>query len=318
MTLPPPMPADRTILQGLVAPAFTPMHPDGSLNLGAVEALADHAVAHRLAGVFVGGTSGEGPALTVPERQQLLERWVAAAAGRLPVIAHVGHAAIADAQQLAAHAQGAGASAVAAVPPFYFKPADAAQIADCCARIAGGAPELPFYYYHIPSMTGVRVAMREVMEVAADRVPTFAGLKFSDSDLADFGRCVSFAGSQFGLFFGRDEMLLPALAIGARAAIGTTYNLFAPLYHLMVEKAARAELPVASRYQHHSRELITVMERHGGLPAMKAAMGFAGVDCGPCRPPLRRLDARQREALRADLELFGFSTLTRPVRSATP
>jgi N-acetylneuraminate lyase len=305
-------------LQGLIAPAFTPMRADGSLDLPVVDRLAELVVAHRLGGVFVGGTTGEGLSLSAPERHQLLEQWVAAARGRFPVIAHVGHAGVADAGLLAAHAQQAGADAVAAVPPFYFKPADVAQVVECCAHVAAAAPALPFYYYHIPSLTGVCVSMRELMEVAAVRIPTFAGLKFSDSDLADFGRCVSFAQGRFRLFFGRDEMLLAALAVGATGAIGTTYNLFPPLYHRMIAATKRADLAAAAALQDRSRELIAVTDRNGGLPAMKAAMAFAGVDCGPCRPPLRTLDGQQREALRADLEKLGFFELTRPGESEGP
>ena len=299
-------------LKGLIAPAFTPMRADGSLDLPTVDRLAEHFFERGLAGVFVGGTSGEGLSLSMAERQQLLERWVAAPRGGLPVIAHVGHAGVADARELAAHAQRVGADAVAAVPPFYFKPADVAQVVECCAEIAAAAPRLPFYYYHIPSLTGVCVSMRELMEVASVRIPTFAGLKFSDLDLADFGRCVSFAEGRFGLFFGRDEMLLAALSVGATGAIGTTYNLFPRLYHRMIADVEHGDLAAASQRQHQSRELIAVMERYGGLSAMKAAMALAGVDCGPCRPSLRTLDAHQRDRLRADLERLEFFELTRP------
>jgi N-acetylneuraminate lyase len=107
-------------------------------------------------------------------------------------------------------------------------------------------------------------------------------------------------------------MLLPALAVGATGAIGTTYNLFPPLYQRMIDAVSHGDLAAAALLQHRSRELIAVMERLGGLPAMKAAMAFVGIDCGPCRPPLRTLDGQQREALRADLEGAGFFELTRP------
>ena len=306
------MHVDPPNLMGLIAPAFTPMRADGSLDLPAVGRLAEHLFDRGLAGIFVGGTSGEGLSLSIAERQQLLERWVAAPRGGIPVIAHVGHAGVADARELASHADRVGADAIAAVPPFYCKPSDVATVVECCAEIAAAAPRLPFYYYHIPSLTGVCVSMRELLEVAPLRIPSFAGLKFSDSDLADFGRCVSLSDGRFGLFFGRDEMLLPALAIGATGAIGTTYNLFAPLYHRMIAAVDRGDLAGAAQLQHRSRELIAVMNRYGGLAAMKAAMALAGVDCGPCRPPLRSLDDHQREALGADLEALGFFELTRP------
>lgn len=307
------MPVQPLQLRGLVAPAFTPMRADGSLNLDQIQPLADHAHAHRIAGIFCGGTTGEGLSLSVPERQQLLEHWVLAARGRFPIIAHIGHAGIGDTQILAAHASDAGAAAIASLPPFYFKPADVDDLVSYCAAVAAPAPSLPFYYYHIPGLTGVNVSMREFVESAFTRIPTFAGLKFSGSDLADFGRCVTFTAPKYDLYFGRDEMLLGALAVGATAAIGSTYNLIAPLYRRMISAFEGGDLPAARRLQGRSREFIAIMERFGGLPAMKAAMAFAGVDCGPCRPPLRTLDANQRESLRAELEreLPGFFSFTR-------
>lgn len=311
------MPIEPLQLRDLVAPAFTPMRADGSLDLDQVQRLADHARAHRIAGIFCGGTTGEGLSLSVPERQQLLERWVLAAGGRFPVMAHVGHAGIGDTLLLAAHATRAGAAAVATLPPFYFKPADVDDLVDYCAAVANRAPALPFYYYHIPGFTGVNLSMREFVESAFARIPTFAGLKFSGSDLADFGRCVTFATPKYDLYFGRDEMLLAALAVGATAAIGSTYNLIAPLYRRMIRAFENGDLPAARHLQARSREFISVMDRFGGLPAMKAAMAFAGVDCGPCRPPLRTLDASQRDMLRAELEREtpGFFSFTRPEES---
>src|SRR4051794_6940497 len=97
------------------------MRADGSLDLDRVEKQAEHLATQGLAGVFVAGTTGEGLSLSVPERQQLAERWCAVAGKRFPVIVHVGHNSLPDAKALAAHAQKAGATAVAAVPPFYYE-----------------------------------------------------------------------------------------------------------------------------------------------------------------------------------------------------
>ena len=107
-------------LRGLVAPVFTPMHADGSLNLDRVEAQAEHLKGQGVVGVFVAGTTGEGLSLNLSERRQLTERWCAVANGKFPVISHVGHVCLSDAKDLAEHAQQAGATAIAAVPPFYY------------------------------------------------------------------------------------------------------------------------------------------------------------------------------------------------------
>jgi N-acetylneuraminate lyase len=128
----------------------------------------------------------------------------------------------------------------------------------------------------------------------------------------DFGRCVALAGNRYDLFYGRDEMLLPALSIGARAAIGTTYNFAAPLYRRMIQAFDGGDLETARTLQAKSRDFVALVQAHGGLPAMKAVMSFAGVDCGPCRLPLRTLDGRQIASLREDLETSGLFPVIRP------
>ena len=292
------MPVQPLNLQGLVAPAFTPIRADGSLDLPTIDTLARYYQDTRIAGVFVCGTSGEGPLLTTDERRQVLERWCAVAKGVFPVIAQVGHAGTAEAKALAEHAAAAGAAAVAALPPFYFKPATVDDLVACCADVASEAPGLPFYYYHIPALTGVRLPMLDLLRNAASRVPNLAGLKFSHDDLDDFSACLDDAGDRCDLFFGKDEMLLAALSLGGRAAIGTTYNFAAPFGHRMIRDVANGDLAGARTAQSTLRSMIRIISRFGGLPAMKAMMTLAGIPCGPCRLPLRTLTPQEVDALR--------------------
>jgi N-acetylneuraminate lyase len=283
-------------IRGLVAPVFTPFRPDGSLDLDKVEEQAAHLVGQGVVGVFVAGTTGEGLSLTIEERQQLLERWVAVVGKRLPVIAHVGHDCLADAKALASHAALAGATAIAAIPPFYYRTRATRVVQDivsCCVEVAAAAPKLPFYYYHIPGNTGVNPNVTEFAAAAKMRLPTFAGLKFSDPDLVTFSRTVDFCGGEYDLFFGVDELLLPAWSLGAAVAIGSTYNFAGPIYNEMVDAAEAGDMPAARRLHERMRNLACSMRRHGGLPALKATMRLRGVDCGPCRLPLRSLDREE-------------------------
>ena len=160
---------NRFWITGLVPATFTPMHDDGSLNLAQVAPLVDHLAERGVSAIFACGSTGESASLTSAERQATLAAFCAAAAGRIPVIAHVGHTALADACALAAHAQQVGAAAVAALPPFYFKPATVPTLVACMAEIAAAAPDLPFYYYHIPGLTGVNLDMVEFLRQSASR-----------------------------------------------------------------------------------------------------------------------------------------------------
>lgn len=289
-------------LIGLIPAPFTPMHPDGRLAVEQVDALARHYADSAVTGAFVAGTTGEGVSLTVSERVALAERWVAAARPLgLKVIVQVGHNSQADARQLAAHAARAGADAVAALAPSFFKPASAAELIDFCAPVAAAAAALPFYYYDIPVMTGVRLPMAEFLAKGREKIPNLRGLKHTNMDLAQLLECLRLDGGAFDVLFGHDEALLPALALGARGAVGTTYNFAAPLYHRLMRAFAAGDLEAAGREQARSVELVRLLGAYGFLPAAKAVMGFLGIDCGPVRPPLRPLGEAERASLREQL-----------------
>ncbi len=290
----------------LVAATFTAFHADGALHLEAIERQAEKLVEQRLRGVFVCGTSGEFASLTVPERMEVARRWCDVAGSELEIIVHVGHTSLGDAQALAAHAEQIGAAGIAAVGPYYFRPRAVPEVVDFAARIASAAPKTPFSYYHIPSFTGVALPMAEFLPAAAEAIPTLAGLKFTHENLAEYARCVAYEQGRYEIFFGRDEMLLGALAMGASSGVGTTYNFSAPIFHRVYEAFTRGDIAEARRWQGLAIAMIDIAVAHGGMPAFKAMMRWFGVDCGPCRPPLVSLDDDRAARLHADLAEIGF------------
>jgi len=291
---------------GFIAPPPTPMAEDGGLRPEVIETQAAALVANGVAGAFVCGTTGEGVSLTVDERMQVARRWREVAPEGFRVIVHVGALALPDAQALAGHAADIGADAVAALPPLYFKPATVDDLLAWLAEIASAAKHLPLFYYHMPDFTGVGLPLNELLAAAEKRLPALAGAKFTYENLCEFRLCLQVGGGRYELFYGRDQMLLAALATGARGAIGSTYNFAAPLYRRLVDAWARGDLDAARADQTRSAEMIAVLRRRGGLAAIKAVMKMVGVDCGPVRAPLRQPAAEQIDALAAELEGIGF------------
>lgn len=296
----------KSTLSGLIAAPHTSFRADGALDLATIPRQAALLAHNGVSGAFVCGTTGEGYSMTIAERQQVVMAWRASAQAGLKLIVHVGHLCLADSCTLARHAQDIGADAIATVAPSFFKPDGAADLVEWCRQVAAAAPGLPFYYYHMPAMTGVSISATDFMQQAKDSIPTLAGIKFTDEDLFDYGRASDFDGGRFAMLFGRDEILLAGLSLGAAGAVGSTYNFAAPLYVNLMKAFAAGDLATARREQSRAREFITVMHKHGGLAAGKAVMKFVGVDCGSVRLPLRGLDASQEESLRRGLERIGF------------
>ncbi len=293
-------------LEGLIAAPPTPMHADGSVSPGMIEGQCRALAEAGVRGAFVCGTTGEGLSLTVPERMQVAEAWVTAAGEDLAVIVHAGHLSLAEGRALAAHAQRIGADAVAAMGPCFFKPDTVGDLVEFCAELASAAPELPFYYYHIPAVSGVLFPMIEFLQCASGRIPTLAGMKYTHEDLMDFGRCLRFQGGRHNMLFGRDEILLCALALGARGAVGTTYNFAAPLYLRIMRAFEAGDMATAREDQARAMEMVAVLRTFGVTIAAKEAMKLTGLDCGPVRPPLRDLTGAESARLRDELDRAGF------------
>jgi N-acetylneuraminate lyase len=293
--------------RGLVAAPFTPLKPDRSINLDAIPAYARLLRANGVSAAFVCGTTGEALSLTLEERLAVAEKWVQSAAG-LPVIVHVGHTCLADARRLTAHAAQIGAAAVSALAPCFFKPRSVGELVDWCEAVAAAAPTLPFYYYNIPSMTGVTLPVAEFLAQAADRIPNLAGVKYTHEDFPDFTACVQAAGGRFDILFGRDELLLEGWKSGALGAVGSTYNYAAPLYLRLLAAHQQGDAATARRLQDTAIQMIAICNGIGvtHLAASKSLMAVLGVDCGPVRLPLAQPNAAQLATLRARLDEIGF------------
>lgn len=291
---------------GLIAAAVTPMLTDGSINVTAVPAIVERLIEDGVRGLYVCGSTGEGVSLTIGERKSVAEAYVQAAAGRLPVMVQVGHNSLAEAQELARHAQDCGASAVSATCPSYFRVDSIDTLVECMAEIACGSATLPFFYYHIPALTGNQLCMPTFLERAGQRIENLAGLKYTTPELHVYQRCQQVAAERFEIFWGTDEMLLPALACGASAAIGSTYNIAAPLYSTIVQAFEHNELERARDLQLQAIQMVAVMQQFPFHAALKAVMCMQGMEVGSCRWPLPQLAPDETSKLESQLRELGF------------
>jgi len=297
---------------GLIPATYTPLAADGAVDVDAIAPLTEQLLADGVSGLYVCGSTGEGVSLAADERRQVAKAFMAAARCRVPVIVHVGHDSLAEAAALAAHAADIGVDAISAMPPCYFPIRDAAMVVESAAAVAAAAPKLPFYYYHIPAMTGVAIDVVEFLKQAGDRIPNFAGVKYTANTLHEFQECVALDGGRFEMLSGYDEMLLPALAVGARAAVGSTFNVASPLYRRLIAAFTAGDLDRARQEQLRAVAMIRVLMRFPFHPAMKAVLAMIGTPCGHCRPPLPRLSRADEERLRESLEAIGFFSWARP------
>ncbi len=298
-------------LRGLIAAALTPMAPDGALKLSLVEPWVEKLLSDGVEGFYVCGSTGEGMSLSSKERMDVATAYVQQIAQRVPVFVQIGHNSLEESRSLARHAQEIGATAISATCPNYF-PVDSVEVlARCMQRVAEAAPQLPFYYYHIPSLTGSNLSMPRFLELASRRIPNLAGLKFTSPELHTFAQCCHAAEGALQIAWGTDEMLLPALAMGANSAIGSTYNIATPLYQELVTSFRSQNIEVARDCQWRSIKMIEVLKQFPFQSALKYLLSLRAPEVeatqeGTCRLPLKSLTLEQKQDLTDQLSAIDF------------
>src|SRR5690606_6840110 len=296
-------------ITGLVAATFAAYKDNGEINLEVIPDIVERLIKDGASGVFVCGTNGEGPNLTIEERQAIVEAYVKAVNKRITVMVHVGHSSVKEARKLAAHAELVGADAFSSVSAFYFKPASVKALVSSLAEIASAAPNTPFYYYNIPHLTGVSMDMLELIQVAEEMIPNFAGLKYTATTLHEYEACLNYKEGKYDILYGLDEMLLGALAVGAKGAVGSTYTFAAPLYKKIIESFENKDIDEARRLQMVSIKMVQSLVKFSPIPAQRAIVDMSGLDLGPCRLPLISLTDEERKRLKEDLESKDFFNL---------
>src|SRR5574338_1570925 len=265
-------------LEGLIAAPFTPMKSDGSLNLALIPEYYKLLKANKINGAFICGSTGEGVSMTSKEKMAVAEAWADCSRNDsgFKVLTWLVRTSIADCKELAKHADSIGLYGVSFTAPFYFEPVDVTMLAKACIAVAESVPHLPFYYYHIPVLTGVNFPMISLLSEIDGKIPNFAGIKYTHEDFMDFLSCIHFRDKKYDMLWGRDENMLPALAIGAKGAVGSTFNYAAPLYHQLMDAFNNGDLEKARQYQQQSIDMIRLLGKYGGIATGKAYLKVMG------------------------------------------
>ena len=293
---------------GLIDAPFTPMHANGDVNLEPIEAYAKMLHKNGLKGVFINGSSGEGYMLTPEERKLLAERWVSVAPEGFKVIVHVGSCCLRESQELARHAQTIGAWGIGSMAPPFPHIGRIEELVQYCEAIAAAAPELPFYYYHIPAFNGAYLPMLDLLKAVDGRIPNFAGIKYTFESLYEYNQCRLYKNGKYDMLHGQDETILPSLAQGgAQGGIGGTTNYNGRELVGIIEAWSRGDIATAREKQNFSQEVINVICHYrGNIVGGKRIMKLMGFDLGPNRVPFRNMTPEEEASMKAELDAIGF------------
>ncbi|MCI2081825.1 MAG: dihydrodipicolinate synthase family protein [Bacteroidales bacterium] len=294
-------------INGLICAVFTPFGPEGKLNLKMIRPYAAKLLKENVSGIFVCGSTGECRYMSVEEREAVLDAWLAEVKGKMLVISHIGGCSREDSITLGKYAASRGVDAVGSIAPYDTPFRDAAELADYFVPIAASASPVPFYYYHIPAITGLKVSMMDFLEAGSKLIPNLNGIKFTSNDFMEMMNCIRYDGGRFNILNGYDEMLLCGLAVGAQGGVGSTYNYIYGTYAALKRAFEEGDIARARDLQYESVKMVNVIIRHGGgIRGGKGVMKFAGLDCGDCRGPVAPYSKKELAALEKELKEIGF------------
>ena len=293
---------------GLIDAPFTPFYENGEVNYEPIAAYAKMLAKNGLKGVFINGSSGEGYMLTEEERMKLAEEWVKAAPEGFKVIVHVGSCCVKASKMLAEHAQKIGAWGIGAMAPPFPKIGRIEELVKYCEEIAAGAPNLPFYYYHIPAFNGAFLPMVELLKDVDGRIPNFAGIKYTYESIYEYNQCRLDKNGKFDMLHGQDETILPSLAMGgAQGGIGGTknFNRVNPVVLLDARQAGDIAKPRA--IQKFLPEVITLIcPFRGDIAGGTHIIKIIGLHLCKNRAPRQNMTDEEEARMKAELEAINF------------
>ncbi|MEG1579845.1 MAG: dihydrodipicolinate synthase family protein [Bacteroidaceae bacterium] len=295
-------------IKGLIDAPFTPFYANGEVNYEPIPAYAAMLVKNGLKGVFINGSSGEGYMLTEDERMKLAEAWIKAAPKDFKVIVHVGSCCVKNSRMLAEHAQKIGAWGFGAMASPFPRIGRVEELAKYCEEIAAGAPNLPFYYYHIPAFNNAFLPMLDFLKTVDGRIPNFAGIKYTYESIYEYNQCRLYKEGKFDMLHGQDETLLPSLAMGgAQGGIGGTTNYNGRCLVGVLDAWKSNDLEKARELQNYGQAVINVIcHFRGNIVGGKRIMKLLGLDLGPNRTPFQNLTDQEELQLKQELEEINF------------
>jgi N-acetylneuraminate lyase len=155
--------------------------------------------------------------------------------------------------------------------------------------------------------------MVDFLTLAGNIIPNLAGIKYTSTTIYELQSCLELDGGKFDVLFGFDELLLPALSIGAKGAIGSTYAFAAPHYLKTIALHKQSKNEAARENHSFMVEVIRIFARYPSVPAQKAIMKMLGFDMGPCRLPLVTLGKSDYDKLESELQAISFFDKVPPI-----
>jgi 4-hydroxy-tetrahydrodipicolinate synthase len=284
--------------KGIIPAMVTPLTHDGKINVEALRKLTRYLIDGGVHGLFPVGSQGEAYALTFDEKKKVIEIVVEETRGRVPVYAGTGAVTTREAVALTKMAEGAGATAVSVITPYFIHPNDG-ELLEFYTTIAKST-RLPILLYNNPARTGVNISPDFV--VRASKVENIVGIKDSSGDMTLMAEYIRRTEDKFSVLAGRDTLIYGVLCYGGKGGIAACANIAPKIMVEIYEAFMAGELKRSLEAQFRLAPLRLAFDL-GTFPAViKEALTLIGIDAGPSIAPVGAMKPEARAELKGILQ----------------
>ncbi len=296
----------KSPLAGIVPPMITPLRGRDELDVAGLARLIEHILAGGVAGLFILGTTGEGPSLSYRLRRELIQRVCQQVKRRVPVLVGITDTAFIESVSVARAAADFGADAVVLAPPYYLPEAQP-ELQEYLDHLVPELP-LPLYIYNMPALTKVTIEA-DTLRRAMDN-PRIIGLKDSSGDLDYFKNAAELIRRHrpdWPLLIGPEEKLLATLQLGGNGGVSGGANLFPKLYVQVVEAYRAGNLARAGELQQQIQRVSDSFYRVGRhassiIKGIKCVLATKGICNDFMAEPFHRFRDTERELVATRLK----------------
>lgn len=288
-------------LKGVIPAVLTPFDENYEIDERAFEELCNYLIEEKVGGLFVAGTTGEGPLLSIEERDRLFRLAVKSSSGRVPIIAHVGSISLQETVTLIRSALEAKADAIAVVTPYYYR-LDEMAIEEYYARVLEETKGFPVFLYNIPGLTNNSITPSLAQKLFTQG--KISGIKDSSGNITVIKSFVDIS-PEFQVVSGTDELFLLALTLGTVGAVSSTSNVFPEIFNNIYNAFVDRNMDLAIENQRKLNELCRIFQYGRLISAYKYALSLRGIGLSDkVRSPQRELTSEEKDIIKESLKKF--------------
>ena len=270
------------IFEGAGTALVTPFDEDNSINFDRFGELIEFQIENNVDALIVCGTTGEPATYDDGEFEDIVKNAVSYINGRIPVIVGAGSNNTKSAIKKAQIADMYDADGILLVTPYYNKTSQLGLIKHYEAIC--GCTDLPAILYNVPSRTGMNIELNTYEQLA--KIPTIVGIKEASGNISYMAQLIARYGDRFDVYSGNDDMIVPAMSLGAKGVISVASNIIPDIISDMCEFCFSNNFREATKLQIAYLDLINALFSEVNPIPVKAALKLMEKDPGHPRPPL--------------------------------